>query len=185
MSVLIDQLKKIAKSQVPMQCYLCTVKEVDKGKTITAEPLNGEAEMLEVRLRSVDDNQDTGIIINPAKGSHVLVGIIHNDVNQAFVVAFGEVESFTVKIDGQTLEADKDGWVYNGGNNHGIVNIVPLVNKINTIENDLNILKGLIAGWVIAPADGGAALKTALTPWLQQTITPTQVTDLEDPTIKH
>jgi hypothetical protein len=43
-----------------------------------------------------------------------------------------------------------------------------LASKVNTLINDLATA---IAGWVVVPADGGAALKTALTDWLAEATT--------------
>lgn len=51
------------------------------------------------------------------------------------------------------------------GENGGLVLVNPLVTQLNGPEKDLNELKDLIASWVPAPGDGGAALKTILTQW--------------------
>ena len=76
--------------------------------------------------------------------------------------------------------------IINGGNNGGLINIESLVNKINAIEKDINALKNVFkTTWVVAPQDGGAALKTAAATWAGQTIAQTQTADIEDTTVTH
>lgn len=74
--------------------------------------------------------------------------------------------------------------VFNGGNLGGMVKVIDLVSKLNTIENDLNNLKSLMGSWAPVPSDGGAALKSAIGSWAGKSISVTQQSEIENPDIK-
>lgn len=78
---------------------------------------------------------------------------------------------------------------FNGGENGGLINIVPLVEKINAIEKLLNDLQDKFNSWVVTPNDGGLALKTILTVtppiWNMPHVTLTTKSDIEDTKITH
>lgn len=54
-----------------------------------------------VRLRSVANNANTGVISYPKAGSFVVVGFLHNNITEAFVIAQSEVEVLKVEINGK------------------------------------------------------------------------------------
>ena len=66
----------------------------------------------------------------------------------------------------------------------GMVKVVELTQRLNTIEQDLNSLKSAVAAWVPVAQDGGAALKTAVSTWATSTLTPTQRSDIENQNVK-
>ena len=135
-----------------------------ENNTIDAEPINGKADFLDVKLMS--ENKD-GVLFVPKEGSIVIVEQTSNDT--AYVTMFGEVDSIKLM----------------SGENKGLVKISELVQKINVIENDINNLKTAFNSWVAVPNDGGAALKLASTSWFSQQLTPTQIDDLENKKITH
>lgn len=116
------------------------------------------------------------IDIKPAKGSLCLIGVIDGQEVVTFLINAEVVELAEIKATNM---------VYNGGDNFGMVKIKELTAKINVLEKDLTLLKNVISSWVIAPNDGGAALKTAMSPWLGQKITETKQSDIEDTKITH
>lgn len=123
-----------------------------------------------VRLVSGFSQSLTTMVIKPAVGSTVLVADLSNGkMRDLIVLMIEKAETVT----------------FNGGELGGLIKIEELVTKLNTLEKDLNSLKTAFKGWTPAPQDGGAALKTAVTTWANQSITETAKSDLEDETVKH
>lgn len=122
----------------------------------------------EVRKRAAIGESDKGILITPAVGSSVIVSRI-GESDELFVEMFSEVDTIQ----------------YNGGKNEGLVKVVELTAKLNSLENDLNNLKTVFTSWVIAPSDGGAALKTAAATWAGQKLTKTNKTEIQNEKITH
>jgi hypothetical protein len=90
---------------VPVQVVPGTVLAIDRAAAcIDVQPLDETAApFLDVRLRAVDDGQATGFIQWPKEGSDVLVGLINNDRNTAFMVAASQVETFTLSSADESL----------------------------------------------------------------------------------
>lgn len=87
-------------------------------------------------------------------------------------------------------EADKilltsDQIIANGGDNDGMVNIVPAVAMWKTLVDDLNRLKTAFNSWVVVPDDGGAALKAAAAGWSGNPLDEPDRSQLEDTTFTH
>ena len=108
-----------------------------------------------------------GILPIPSVGSTVL--ILYATYENAFVILCSDIDEISFK--GEELG--------------GMVKVIELVSKLNTLESDLNELKTVFSSWVPVASDGGAALKTAAATWYGQQITQTQRTDLENESVKH
>jgi hypothetical protein len=89
---------QVVAQQLPIQTIPATVLSVDKAAaTCDVQPVERDApEMFDVRLRAVDDGSAAGFITWPVVGSVVLVALIDNDLNTAFVSAVSQVETFTL-----------------------------------------------------------------------------------------
>lgn len=100
-----DVMIQLIREQVPMMVVPATVLRVDKAAAVCdLQPVEQDApELLDVRLRAVDNGTATGLISWPAVGSVVLVGLIDNDLNTAFVAACSEVEGFTLSTEKESL----------------------------------------------------------------------------------
>jgi hypothetical protein len=98
-------IQQIVRESLPVQVLAGTVKELNRGAAcIDVQPLDDSAPLLlDVRLRAVDDDKVSGFIQWPVLGSVVLVGLIGNDLNTAFVVAASEVETFTLATEQESL----------------------------------------------------------------------------------
>ncbi len=124
--------------------------------------------MYGIRLQCVTDAAG-GILCVPKKGAAALVVQIEGG-------------------DGWMLAdcAEYEKIIINGGGNGGLININDLINRLNVLEKSLNDLKQVFSTtWVVAPQDGGAALKSAAANWAADTITETKAEDIEDTTVKH
>jgi hypothetical protein len=146
---------------------LAKVLSVDSAQfTIDVEPLNGDADIFDVRLNAVPGSEE-GFIMLPSVGS--IVGIIMVNESTGFVGLYSQIDSVQ----------------FNGGVYGGLIKIEELVSKLNAIESDINSLKQAFSSWVPVPNDGGAALKASAGTWFGQQLIETQKSGLENPNIKH
>lgn len=72
---------------------------------------------------------------------------------------------------------------FNDGTNGGLVLVNKEVARLNKIEQDINALKQVFTSWVVAPNDGGAALKTAAATWFGQPLVETVPDDVQSKVI--
>lgn len=146
----------------------------------------GDLEISDVRLRAVIDGGTDHLLRIPRVGSQVLVADMSNgQFRDLVVIEQSETERVDITI-GQTTLTVEDGQItINGGQNGGLVNISSLTSRFNAIENDINNLKTAFTTWVVAPQDGGAALKAAAATWAAAQLAVTQDENYEDTKIKH
>ena len=162
-----EAIQRLADKDQEVYSQVCNVTAVDlNARTLDAEPLNGDPEIYGVRLQATPSITG-GIVIIPTVNSSIVVTWLSK--TKAYVALCSEIDEIII----------------NAGNNGGLINISPLVGKINAIENDLNTVKSTFSAWVPVPQDGGAALKASISTWAGQTFTPTQAADIEDEKIKH
>lgn len=84
-----------------------------------------------VRLRSVVNKEETGILITPKVGSYVLVTDLSGGNMRVLVVSmYSEVDKITI----------------NGGKNDGLININDLTDKLNKLVGEVNALKDKFNG---------------------------------------
>lgn len=131
-----------------------------------------EYELPTVKLMAVVDD---GLLIEPSIGS--IVKVIFSQNIEPFVCQYSEIENITIDA--------KTSIKFNDGTFGGLVKISELVDKINKIEKDINSLKNVFSTWIVAPSDGGAALKTASVQWVTDRLTETKIEDLENKLITH
>ena len=144
---------------------LATVSDVnDNDRTCTCTPINGDAEILEVRLQTT---VSVGVYLKPAEGSLVLVCMANETLG--FVVLTSELEEV----------------IYFDGSLGGLIKINELVSKVNTIENKINQIISTFNTHVHSGVTTGAG-SSAITPTtISGTLTNTVVADLENGKIKH
>lgn len=171
---ILDEWIANALKQEKIYSIIGTVSNIDEVKRICdVTPLGDEATRFDVRLQSAISKK-VGIVLIPKDGSDVIISFMNK--TQAFVSLTSTLEKILI---------DTDLVQFNGGDNKGLVNVVDLVSKLNTLENDLNTLKTALSSWIPVPNDGGAALKTLITTFAGATLTPTLQSELEDPLVTH
>lgn len=144
-----------------IQTTLCKVISVD-GLLCDCEPVNGDADILEVRLNASGLN---GFVITPKVDSLVMVTKFERF--EAFISSFSDVESIA----------------FNGGENDGLVLVNELVTKLNNLENKVNTIISTFNTHVHSGVTTGAG-SSAVTPTLVTgTLTPTIKNDIENPNI--
>lgn len=149
-------------------------------------------EIYDVKLRAAENDNESKILIKPAVDSWVMMSRIGHSKN-FYVSMFSEIDS--VEIKGKEAQFIFDSIKLNDGSFGGLIKIADLVERLNTVEDNLNMLKALLDGWTPIPQDGGLALKLALcgssTPpapggsFAGSTLTKTKVEDLENGKITH
>lgn len=148
-----------------------TVKEVDaREKTMTVVGVEDDLEYYDVELGL------GSVFVYPAAGSTVLIGIVEGQASAAFLLSAGKAERIEVAADVEI--------VLNGGGDGGLVLVGNLAGVLNKIQQDVNDLKTAVSGWTPVAQDGGAALKTALGPWVGRQLEMTKETDLENEKVK-
>ncbi len=158
-----DLFKIITQERVSTKPVIAEVIEVN-GHLCDCDPIDDSGTLFDVRLQTSDDS---GVLIVPKVGSKVIVTMVNTTLG--YVSCYGEVEEI----------------IFLNGDNGGVVKVSDLVTKLNNLENDINNLKSLIGAWVPVLGDGGTALKTALTTWFGDPLTPTTESELENDKFKH
>lgn len=157
-----DAIRILSKTDDAYYSYACKVLSVT-GNLCDCEPINGDADLLEVRLIADDK---TGILIVPKVGSTVLVTMINKMTG--YVAMFSEVDSIAL----------------NGTNYDGLVRVSELTDKINALEDAFN--NHILAyNLHTHPGVTSGASSTAITVPDAQILTPTQQAEIENLTVKH
>ena len=182
-----DKVRELLKdfTRGPEQVLTGTVLEIYEEELKIDVEIPEAPEVYDVRLKPALDDSANYFVQFPRKGSNVMIGIIENDPDSAYLISCNDLEKFLVKIGEMTFQMTEERFVINKGENDGLINIVPLVEKINDLENEIKVLKCALTQWLPAPMDGGSALKAAITDWAAQPIVLTKKEDLEDTKVVH
>lgn len=203
MSNIREAIRLLAQDGRQYASLICVVDAVDKtARTVDCTPLDESAPLLGVNLQA---NQESlfGVVAFPKVGSYVVVGFVAGGA-AGVVLLTDEVESVEVTISGDTtrISADKDGVrllmgsdtsaeltqegiTLNGGGFGGTIKVEALTQRLNAIEKDINMLKGVFSTWVPIPQDGGAALAGMIATWAGSALSLTKRTDYENEKVKH
>lgn len=174
------EIKEVIKSIVGVPGMMFVIGKVESvGDETCSVKIADRIVINDVRLNASADGNADNILIKPKVGSMVLMADLSGgELRSLVVISFSALESMTVKFEGDV--------VINGGDNEGLVKVVPLKDRLNAIENDINSLKQVFsASWVPVVYDGGASLKAAAASWAAQTLATTSKEDIENPKIKH
>lgn len=173
-----EALLKMIRAEMPDQTIVAKVTSVTESKGVCDVALanDPDLEIYDVRLQATTAENLKGILIVPVVGSYVLINIIKNNPQAAFVSAFTEVEKVIWENEsGMTLELS-DRLKLNGVAHGGLVIIQNLVDRINTLENAINT-------HVHSGVTSGSSLSGIPTPAPITQITQKQ--DLENPDVVH
>ena len=121
MDVYSDIKSKLQKICQPkgLRLYFAEIVSIQDDTTCTVK-LEDDLQLSDVRLRSVVNSEESGIVITPAVGSVVLVADLSGGkLSSMAVIMYSEIDKIEI----------------NGGKNGGLINIEDLVSHINTIED--------------------------------------------------
>jgi hypothetical protein len=153
-----------------------TVLEVDETSSVCTVQLTGTNTRIEARLNSVLSGSNDQFTIIPAIKSTVLVLAIENDIDQLSVCQFSVITKVKFGVHGKSFETTKDGHVFNGGQNGGLVKLETLVDRLNRLEDKMKTHQHLTT----SPGN-----PTTPDPASNPLFVNTKKSDLEDSTIKH
>lgn len=162
-----------------------TVTSVDRtARTVDVAPLDESAPLLGMNLQA-NQGSNLGIVQIPRVGSFVIVGFC-DDGASGMVLLSDDVEEVRITIEGEenSILVNNDGITLNGGSLGGLVKVRELTERINLIERDINNMKTVMASWVPAPQDGGAALKGAISTWASKRLVETVRKDYENERVR-
>jgi hypothetical protein len=131
-----------------------TVLSVDKAAaTCAVRSINDDLELDAVALKPIQNTGDDtvlGIVPYPAIGSVVLIAFVDNDPSDAFVLQWSALQGIAFDF-GQGLQLDlgnngkpllnANKITLNGGNNGGMVLLMPLLQAINDLQSNFNDLR--------------------------------------------
>ncbi len=159
-----EAIKGISKTDDVLYSIVCTVAFVDEeNNTCDCEPIDETADLLDVKLIA---NTANGFLIIPTVGSMVIVTMTNKYTG--YVSMFSEVAEIQL----------------NGKNFKGLPKIEDLVDKLNNLENAFNQHLTLYNAHTHAGVTAGSSVTAIPTPDTQ-TLTPTQISDLENTTVLH
>lgn len=168
MSVETEILKALGRfvdNRIPDKDIVCTVSSVDTGElTCVCSPVNGNADIIDVRLMTIAGN---GFLIIPAVNSKVTVSFLDN--SSGYVSQFSTVTE--IQLNGDTYS--------------GLVKIADLVTKLNNLENKVNDLITAMNTHVHTGVTTGAGSSAIGTVPIVGALTPTVQANLENTTVKH
>jgi hypothetical protein len=137
-------IHKMIRRAVPMQVLPMKVVSVDKEKATCVLKEEDSDQFEDVRLKSVIDDNNLGVVLYPKVGSYVLVGKIANDENNLTIIKINELESALISIsDAFKCDLKPNGdLILNNGNNKGLVildkaksNLEKLKDYLDAVEN--------------------------------------------------
>lgn len=142
----------------------CTVKNIDITKMVCdCTPLDGSADFLDVRLNA---NYTKGFTLIPKDGSVVIISQLSDAT--AYVSMVSEVDEIYLA----------------GDDNGGLVKVQDLVSKLNNLENKVNTIITTFNAHTHVASSFGSPTTPPPSP-VVGTLTPTQVTDLENKKVQH
>lgn len=197
MSELREAIQQMIRQEIPVTIKRGKVESVDFTTDVCSiTPNDGGAIYEDVKLRSITlapTSTSSRIVTYPKIGTNVLFGIVQNDKNDVFVLEVSEIDSVMIQMNSDmeihlkndhTIEVKAPRTSFNGGTFGGMVKLNELVSKLNNLESATNTLKGAMAAWAPASADG-IALKALLAVWSANFLTTTLPTMLENPKVRH
>jgi hypothetical protein len=164
------------------EIYTGNVDSVDADTKTCKVLINDDLIQPDVRLRMATEG-DVGMWILPKKGSYCAIAKMDGGTDYCLIQC-SEIDKLYVKIGDMSFEMTKDGVVFNGGNNKGMVLTDKAVERWNKLEDDVNQLKRILSAWTPVAQDGGAALKAAAAPWFGAQLVKTLDTDVKNDKVK-
>lgn len=174
------------------EIYTGKIASVDEDNQCCDVTITEGVTVSQVRLKMAMGS-DVGIYTIPKKDAYCVIAKMDGDVDYCLIQC-SEVTKFHVKIDQETFEITKDGHVFDGGNNGGMVITKKAVERWNNIEKDINKLKSLLqtilSAVVNEPGNGApsafqAAMQAAFAQYYGNSLSLTTDNDVKNDKVKH
>jgi hypothetical protein len=159
-----------------VQTFVAKVKAIDEVKMTCDVSVEGTADLFDVRLRSVIDSAEKGILIYPKIGTYVLVGIIDGRKTSAFVAATSEVDKIRLMSDVIELSGNSLG---------GIVKADELKTQLDKMTARIDGIIDAITNGVPVTDYSGAGLQSSIVLALQTLIDIENFNHIKNDKVKH
>jgi|GEM_PF-1189524 len=137
--------------KLPINVRMAKVEKVNEDTSCDVSI--GKLVLLDVRVCSVIGADLKGIIPEPKVGSSVIIGVLDNKNESAFIILLEELDKLSFLVPEILLSGDEFG---------GIVKSKIVADEVNANRAEINKLKQALSSWTPIPQDGGASLKTIL-----------------------
>jgi hypothetical protein len=168
-----DGLKTLAGKYAPDTIVYGNVLTVDEDNRLCNVITDDDVQINDVLLQS-EEAAAIDFFILPAVNSRVIMASINNS-DDWLVLKCGAIQK--VLINCNDIE-------FNGATLGGMCKRDGVKQQLNNLENDVNNLKSAFTSWVVAPNDGGAALKATTSTWAGSNLVTTVDSDIENTNIK-
>jgi hypothetical protein len=148
-------LVSLIKRHVPMQAMAYDVVSIDKeNATCVIKESDGD-NIEDVRLKSVVDDSNIGLVVFPKVGSSVIAQKIMNDEQNLFIAKINEIDSIKISIKDKFEAELKDSGdlVFNSGDNKGLVIHDKAKQNFDSLKTYIDALEGA-AGLIATALDG-------------------------------
>ena len=160
-----DLIKQLAKNGEEVYSLPCKVVSIDSDNLAELEPLNGDPNLLGVRLTAGASN--TPFLVTPVIGSAVIASFLSR--NTAFISLYSEIESVEIR----------------GGDLGGLVKVEELKSELAKLTARVDGIISAINNGVPVPTDGGTALQTTIKAALALIVNKEDFTNIENENVKH
>ena len=99
-----EVIDRILNERLVVQTEVAKIVSIDDTAMTCEVSIVGKPSLTDVRLKSVIDSVDKGILIKPKVGSYVLVSLINNKKGNAYVSGFTEVAPLPASGIGEPLD---------------------------------------------------------------------------------
>ncbi|TAG56647.1 MAG: hypothetical protein EAZ27_04450 [Cytophagales bacterium] len=175
---------KLIKSKVICQSIYAVVTKINDNQTIACEGLETQTIYTDVQLTATE-TKESYILVTPKIGSTVILSFLNNNINDAYVSGFSDLDKIQLIIAHSQLTINKDGIVMNGGDLGGLVIVQKLVGKINALEQKYNDLLNSCKTQVVTLAPSGTFPMASFFASNLPIAPKTSVGDLENEKVKH
>lgn len=171
--------------QSSVRIITVTVTSADeKTRTCIADSIDVQSGTDDIKVHLMTEVSD-GFLVMPSKGATIEVCL--SDVIEPFMIGFpSDIDKIFIVSGGKTFLIYSDSIDINGKNFGGLVQIAPLIEKINALEKLVNGFIGIYNTHTHPYTDSGTPLTTSPTTQLENnTLTITKRSDLENTSVNH
>ena len=176
--------------------FICTVSDNSKAETahtVDGTTLNADGSSSGIIGIRLNPDPNDSFLVVPSVNSTVFVIMTTN--KEYYLCNWSDIDKFICQITNNiSLIGDKNSWIFNDGNNKGLVKVQPLVTELNKRsdrENDIVIALTALAASMTALGSApvtGTVLGSAITSAISAIVTPVPPTlqsTLENTLVKH
>lgn len=179
---------ELTRDKAPVYSVVCSVTNISEVEmTCDCTPLDGSAELLDVRLQAQVEN---GWALIPKDGSIVTVTMLNQTAG--FVSQVSEIDKIVGYVDsGNRFVFSTSGFIWNDGTFGGMAKTGVIATKLNTQETAENALKIIISAILSAGSSSPATpvtngtLAAFFTGYNVVPIVPTTQAEISDNKVKH